>query len=176
MPRCMGTFVYNGAPRLRGRRQVVIILSVPCNPLCSGIHVGVRKSAWLTGRPVPRDLSGHLTLMSRSNHVICMIFNCSLHGYIRISLLHLGTSFYSLFLFYPWGWPKCVSTILKTPCVTPALNFGSLCKHVILFISMLDSLHHAFLWESMNNDTLNTSGWNTTMVDPCACGYCFYNC
>jgi hypothetical protein len=27
---------------------------------------------------------------------------------------------------------------------------------VILFISMLDSLHLALLWENINNDTLNT--------------------
>jgi hypothetical protein len=40
---------------------------------------------------------------------------------------------------------------------TPVRNFGSVCKYVVLFISMLDSLHIAFLWENINNDTLNTS-------------------
>ena len=38
-----GTFGCDGGPRLRGRRQVVIALSVPCNPPCSGIHIGVRE-------------------------------------------------------------------------------------------------------------------------------------
>ena len=31
-----GTFRYDGAPRLRGRRHVVIALSAPCNPPHSG--------------------------------------------------------------------------------------------------------------------------------------------
>ena len=29
---CTGTFGYDGIPRLRGRRQVVTALSIPCNP------------------------------------------------------------------------------------------------------------------------------------------------
>jgi hypothetical protein len=47
---CTGTFGYDGAPRLRDRRQVVTALSVPCNPPHSGIHVGVHKvsMAWQT--------------------------------------------------------------------------------------------------------------------------------
>ena len=32
-----GTFRYDGAPWLRGRWQVVTVLSVPCNPPCPGI-------------------------------------------------------------------------------------------------------------------------------------------
>ena len=35
-----GTFGCDSAPRLRGRQQVVTALSVPCNPPCSGIHIG----------------------------------------------------------------------------------------------------------------------------------------
>jgi hypothetical protein len=54
---------------------------------------------------------------------------------------------------------------------TLVINLGSLFKHVILFISILESLHHAFLWENINNNTLNTSRSNATMIDPCACGY-----
>jgi hypothetical protein len=42
--------------------------------------------------------------------------------------------------------------------LTPIINLGSLFKHVILFMSILESLHHAFLWENINNDALNTSG------------------
>ena len=136
--------------------------------------IGVLKSLTFAGRPVLGDLSIHLTLRSSSNHVTCMIINCSSHGYIRLCLLHLGTFFYSLFLFYPWGWPKCVSTILNYTMFTPVLNYGSLYKHVILFISKLESLHHAFLWKNINNDTLNTSRRNATTIDLCACWYCFY--
>jgi hypothetical protein len=33
---------------------------------------------------------------------------------------------------------------------TPAMNISPLYKHVILFISMLESLQHAFLWENIN--------------------------
>ena len=33
----MGTFGYDGAPRLTGRRQVVTTLSIPCKPPRSGI-------------------------------------------------------------------------------------------------------------------------------------------
>ena len=78
----MGTFEYDGAPRLRGRRQVVTALSVPCNPLCSGIMYEFIKSPWLAGRLVPGDLPVHLTLSSNANHVICMIINYFLYGYI----------------------------------------------------------------------------------------------
>ena len=120
-----------------------------------GYCVGVLKSLTLASRPVLGDLPIHLTLSSSSNHVVCMIINYSLHGYIRTSLLNLGTFFVSL-----------LSLRLAQMCVhyhentafTPVLNFGSLCKYVILFMSMLESLHHAFLWENINNDTLNTSG------------------
>ena len=34
---CTGTFGYDGIPWLRGRQHVVIALSIPCNPPCSGI-------------------------------------------------------------------------------------------------------------------------------------------
>ena len=37
VPGCMGAFGYDGTPRLRGRRQVVTALSVPCNPPRLGI-------------------------------------------------------------------------------------------------------------------------------------------
>jgi hypothetical protein len=39
------------------------------------------------------------------------LLTCSLHGYIRTCMLHLGIFFYSLFSFYPWGWPRCLSAI-----------------------------------------------------------------
>jgi hypothetical protein len=55
----MRTFKYDGAPRLRGRRQVVTALSVPCNPPHLDIRVGVCKVsiAWQTK---PGDLPVHL--------------------------------------------------------------------------------------------------------------------
>ena len=122
---------------LRGRRQVVTALSVPCNPhvrvLCSSL-----KSIAPSGRPVLGDLPVHLTLRSISNHVICMIINYSLHGYIRTCLLHLGIFFYSLFSFYPWGWLRCVSLSLKYHFY-PYHDYGPLCKYVILFMLILDS-------------------------------------
>ena len=76
------TFGYDGAPWLRGRRQVVTTLSIPCNLPCSGIRVGVHNSPYLAGRPVLGDLPIHLTLSSNSNHIACMIINYSLHSYI----------------------------------------------------------------------------------------------
>ena len=41
---------------------------------------------------------------------------------------------------------------------TPVMNYGLLCKYVILFMPMLDTLYLALLWENINNDTMNTSG------------------
>jgi hypothetical protein len=76
-----------------------------------------------------------------------MIINYSLHGYIRICLLHLGTFFYSLFLFYPLGWQQVCVHYPKNNIFTPIIDFGSLCKYVIFFMVMLDFLYHAFLWE-----------------------------
>ena len=37
VPGCTEDFGYDDTLRLRGRRQVVIALSVPCNPSCLGI-------------------------------------------------------------------------------------------------------------------------------------------
>jgi hypothetical protein len=31
-------------------------------------------------------------------------------------------------------------------------------------------LHHAFLWENINERYSDTFGWNATTIDPCACG------
>jgi hypothetical protein len=107
----MGTYGYDDAPRLRGRRQVVTALSVPCNPPRLDIRIGVHKvsMAWQTR---PGDPPVHLKLSPNSSHITCMIINCSLHGYIRTCRLHVGIFFYSLFSFYPWGWPRCVFNIL----------------------------------------------------------------
>jgi hypothetical protein len=77
--------------------------------------VGVLKSLALANRPVLGDHPIHLTLSSNSSHITCMIINCSLHSYFWPCLLHLGLFFYSLFSFYPWGWLRCVSTILEIP-------------------------------------------------------------
>jgi hypothetical protein len=40
---------------------------------------------------------------------------------------------------------------------TPVMNFGLLYSHVILTISLLETLHHAFLWENINEGYPNTS-------------------
>ena len=58
-----------------------------------GYCVGVLKSPVLAGRPVLGDLHVHLKLSSNSNHIIYMIINCSLHGYIWPCRLHIGTFF-----------------------------------------------------------------------------------
>jgi hypothetical protein len=39
----------------------------------------------------------------------------------------------------------------------PIMNYGPLCKYVILFMLMLDS-YTLLLWENINNNTLNTFG------------------
>ena len=83
--RYTGTFRCDGAPRLRGRRQVVTALSVHCKPPYSGIRIGVRKLTHeVAGRPSHGDLPVLLTLRFSSNHVFCLITHYSLHGYIRI--------------------------------------------------------------------------------------------
>jgi hypothetical protein len=52
---------------LRGRRQVVTALSVPCNPPHSGIRIGVRKlSHEVAGRPVLEGLPIYFMLRARS--------------------------------------------------------------------------------------------------------------
>ena len=138
---------------------------------CSWSSFNCFLTSEMSHRPVLGDLPAHLTLRSSSNHVICIIINYSLHGYIRTSLLHLGT-FFNFFV-------SLLSLRLAKVCVyypeytmfTPVINLGSLLKHVILLISILESLHHAFIWKNINNDIMNTSGWNATMIDPCACGY-----
>ena len=63
----MGAFGCDGAPRLRGRRLVVIALSVLYNPLRSGIRIGVHKLPHeVGGRPVLDGLPVRLMLRSRS--------------------------------------------------------------------------------------------------------------
>jgi hypothetical protein len=70
----METYEYDGAPRLRGRQQVVLALSIPCNPPCLGIRVGVHKVS-MACQTRPEDLPIHPKLSSNSNHIICMIIN-----------------------------------------------------------------------------------------------------
>jgi len=67
---------------------------------------------------------------------------------------------YSFILYFPFilevdldVCPLSLNTIF-----TPAMNHGLLCTYVILFMSMIDLVHIALLWENINNDTLNTSG------------------
>jgi hypothetical protein len=96
--------------------------------------IGVLKSLALAGRLVLGDLPVHLKLSSNSNHVTCMIINCSLHGYIRTCRLHIGIFFVFLLSL---RLAICVSNILEIPFY----------KYVILFMPMLDTLYHAFLWE-----------------------------
>jgi uncharacterized membrane protein (Fun14 family) len=94
----------------------------------------------LASRPVLRDLPIHLTLSSSFNHVICMIINYSLHGYIRTCLLHLGIFFYSLF--------SLLSLRLAQVCVhypeytifTPAMNYWltmQVCNLVHIYARLL---------------------------------------
>ena len=133
--------------------------------------VGVLKSLALAGRPVLGDLPVHLKLSSNSNHITCMIINCSLHGYIRTWWLHLGRFFYSLFSFYPWGWLRCVSTILEIPFLPLTWTIGLLMQVCNLVHAHARLLYLALLWENINNDTLNTFGWNATTIDPCTYEY-----
>jgi hypothetical protein len=37
------------------------------------------------------------------------------------------------------------------------MSYDSLCKYVIMFMSMLEYVYLALLWQNINNDTLNTS-------------------
>jgi hypothetical protein len=83
-------------PQLRGRQQVVIALSVPYNPPCSGRVWESKLSHEDAGRLVLSGLPIYLTLSSSSNHICCMIISCSLHGYIRTCLPHLGIYYFIL--------------------------------------------------------------------------------
>ena len=120
--------------------------------------VGALKFLVLAGRPVPGDLPVHLKLSSKSNHITCMIINCSLHGYIRTCRLHVGT-FLLFFVFL-------LSLRLAQMCVhypeitvfTPAMNYWSTMQVCNLVHAHDRLLYLALLWESINNDTLNTSG------------------
>ena len=135
------------------------------------LHSKTLVSHEVVGRPVLGGLLTYLTLSSSSNHIRCMIINCSLHGYIRtmpaplrnillffVFLLSLRLA--QMCVHYPWN------TVF-----TPVMHHGPLCKYVIMFMSMLEYEYLALLWENINNDTLNTSRWNATMIDPCTCGY-----
>ena len=135
-----------------------------------GYCVGVLKSLALASRPVLGDLPIHLTLSSSSNHVVCMIINCSLHGYIRTCRLHVGIFFYSLFSFYlEVGLDVCPLSMKYHFYPCHALWFTmQVCNHVYAHARLL---YLALLWENINNDTLNTFGWNATMIDPCTCEY-----
>ena len=109
----------------------------------------------LAGRPMLGDLPVHLTLSSNSSHVTCMIINCSLHGYIRICRLHVGTFFYSLFSFFlEIGLDVCPLSI----------KYRFYPYHVLWTTMQVCNLVHAharllylaLLQENINNDTLNT--------------------
>ena len=69
-------------PQLRGRRQVVIALSVPCNPPHLGRVYESKLSHEVAGRPVLSGLPTYLKLSSSFSHITCMIINYSLHVYI----------------------------------------------------------------------------------------------
>jgi hypothetical protein len=49
-------------------------------------------------------------------------------------------------------------TIQHLSWLTPVMNFGLLYSHVILTMSLLETLYHAFLWENINEQYPNTSG------------------
>ena len=120
------------------------------------------------GRLVLSGLPTYLTPSSSSNHICCMIINYSLQGYIRTCLLRLGIFFYSLFTFILEVDPDVCPLSLNT-IFTPAMNYGLLCTYAIMFMSMINLVHLALLWENINNDTLNTSRCNATTIDLYAC-------
>jgi len=61
------------------------------------------------------------------------------------SLLLLRKFFYSLFFLLSLRVAQVCVHYPRNTMFIPVINFGSLCKHLILFISMVDSLHHAFV-------------------------------
>jgi hypothetical protein len=93
-----------------------------------------------------------------------MIINCSLHDYNRICLLHLGTFFYSFISFLSSRLVQVgVSTILNI-LFLPVISYWftmQVCNHVHIHVRLL---YLTLIWENINNDTLNTSGWNAAAI------------
>ena len=63
------------SPRLRGRRQVVIALFIPCNPPRSFGVLESKLSHEVDGRPVLGGLLACFTLSAKTNYVTYMIIN-----------------------------------------------------------------------------------------------------
>ena len=123
-----------------------------------GYCVGVLKSLALAGKPVLGDLPVHLTLRSSSNHVIYMIINCSLHGYIRTCRLHVGIFFYFfVFSFILEVGPDVCPLSLKYH-FTPVIDYWFSLQACNLVHINARLLYLVLFWENINNDTLNTSG------------------
>jgi hypothetical protein len=100
-------------PRWRGRRQVLIVLSIPCIPPHS---TRVSESKFLhevAGRPVLGGLPTYFTLSSNTNYINCMIINLPLYDYTRPMPAQLRTFVYSFFYILSLRNVKCVSTILN---------------------------------------------------------------
>ena len=109
-----GTFEYDGAPRLRGRRQVVIAIFVPCNLPRSVICIGVHKLPHDVVADQYVEVSPSISCLELSlNHVSVSSPAILLHSCVRICLLLLENIFYSLFSSIPDRWPVFVSHYLK---------------------------------------------------------------
>jgi hypothetical protein len=90
-------------------------------------------------------LYDHLLILALLYRISLLQFRCILLFFILsyIFILEIGLSVY-----------VTLSNILSW--LTPVMNFGLLYSHVILTMSLL--LHHAFLWENINERYPNTFG------------------
>ena len=87
-----------------------------------------------------------------------MIINYSFHGYIRTCLLHLGTFFYFLFSLLSLRLAQVCVHYSKYTIFTLVMNYWftmQVCNLVHIHARLL---HHVFLWENINDNTLNTFG------------------
>ena len=73
-------------------------------------------------------------------------------------MLDLGLFFYLSFLFYPLRNAHVRVHYLEITIFTPPINIGVLASIIIQVDIHTRLLIKSFLWENINNDTLNTSG------------------
>ena len=85
-------------------------------------------------------------------------------------LLDLGLLFYPFFSILSFEECQVCVHYLEIIILTAAISIGVLLSIIIQVHIHTRLLINAFLWENINNDTLNTSGLNATMIAPWACG------
>ena len=132
----------------------MIAMSVHRNPPHSGRVYEFKLSHEVGDKPILGGLLTYLTFCSSSNHVCCMIINCSLDGYIRT----MPASLRNILLFFVF----LLSLMLSLDVCPLSMKYCSYPYYELWSTMQVCNLVHAharllILWENINNDTLNTS-------------------